>query len=220
MKKLLVLFFVLAMCWPCYGEVLVYKTKQKGNAFYFNNSLYTFGRYQEESGSGFVLLDVDIDSGRISRINSALWIRYFKATDSMDLFVLGDLDVYFGMGGKGTYMAISSFSVLDWMNDPNDYSEDYVYGATVTVDGMLRETSLIKGGAKVSIPVTLTGFANYHRLVATKPELGKWTIIEILDKKWTARANDLNDLGGEDAFLNTFLAIHSYLVAEGYPPLF
>ncbi len=221
MKKLLVLVFVAAMCVPSYGEVLVYKTKQKGTTFSFNNWDDDYGRYQGQMADGFLLLDVDIDSGRILLINnSAFWITYTKTkTEGMSSMELRELEVYYGVWGAKTYMVISSFSFLDWINDSNDSSGNYVYGATITVEGVVKGTSLIKGGVKVSIPAALKGFSHFDWESVTKPELGSLTVIATLDKKWTARANDLNDLGGEDALLYTYLAIHSYLVDKGYPPL-
>jgi hypothetical protein len=221
MKKLVMLLIVLAMCWPCYGEVLVYKTKHKAAIFSFNSWVDNYGSYQEGKTNGFLLLDVDIDSGRISLINSAWWISFSISSGGkgMTSLELEDLEAFYGRSGAKTYMTISSFWCFDSIYDSYDSNEYYVFGDTFVVGGVVKGTSLIKGGAKVSIPVTLNGSCYTDELVANKRALGMATISAGLDKKWTARANDLNDLGGEDAIYNTFLAIHDYLVDKGYPPL-
>lgn len=216
MKKLVMLLIVLAMCWPCYGEVLVYKTKQKTAGFIFNSWVDNYGSCQEWKANGFLLLDVDIDFGRISWINSAWWLCYGEGMTSLEL---EDLEALYGRSGAKTRMTISSFSVFDSKYDSYDPNEYFIFGDTFVVGGVVKGTSLIKGGAKVSIPAALNGSCYADELIANKRELSTITASATLDKKWTARANDLSDLGGEDAIYNTFWAIHDYLVDKGYPPL-
>jgi hypothetical protein len=212
------LLIVLAMCWPCYGEVLVYKTNQKETVSAFNSLVDNYGAYVEAKTCGFLFLDVDVDivSGRISWINSAWCISLYGKV--MDSWELKDLEALYGRSGAKTYMTISSFSIFRGKYDYADPNENCGFGDTFVVGGWVKGTSLIKGGAKVSIPAALNGFCHTDELIANRRLLGTTTVSARLDKKWTARANDLNDLGGEDAIYNTFWAIHDYLVAKGYLP--
>ncbi|MFA5252210.1 MAG: hypothetical protein WC454_06465 [Phycisphaerae bacterium] len=219
MKKLLVLFFVLAMCWPCYGEVLVYKTNSKETSVAFNSLVDNYGAYVEVKTCGFLLLDVDIDSfnRRISWINSAWCISLSGKV--MDSWGLKDVEALYGWYSPAkTSMTISSFSIFRGKYDLADPNENRGFGDTFMARGVVKGTSLIKGGAKASIPAALNGFCHTDELLANKRYLGTTTISATLDKKWTARANDLSDLGGEHAIYNTFWAICYYLVAKGYLP--
>lgn len=218
------LLIVLAMCWPCYGEVLVYKTNSKGTLYSFN-WLGNYGSYQNVKGGSFLLLDVDIVSGRIDWINSAWQISFYDAGNGffdgkgMASLELDGLEAFYGRSGTKTYMTISSFSYLDNQFDSYDPNEYYFFGDTFVVEGVVTGTSLIKGGVKVSIPTALKGSCQIDETLVNTRKVGMATVSANLDKKWTARANDLSDLGGENAIHDTFLAIYDYLVAKGYPPL-
>jgi hypothetical protein len=218
MKKLVMLLIVFAMCWPCYGEVLVYKTNSKETVVAFNSLTANYGAYVESKTGGFLLLDVDIDAGIISWINSAWCIALYDG-EVMDSWGLKDVEALYGWYSPAkTSMTISSFSIFRGKCDYADPNENFVFGDTFVVNGVVKETSLIKGGAKVRIPAALNGFCHTDELLANKRYLGTTTITATLDKKWTARANDLSDLGGEDAIYYTFFAICDYLEAKGYLP--
>jgi hypothetical protein len=221
-KKLLVLVFVAAICVPVCGEVLVYKTKQKANVFGYDNwaeALTGTGDYEEGITSGYLIINVSINpiSKNIGAVSGAYWITYSKG--KMSSLELQDLIVVYGRWKAKAYASIFSFSCFNWINSEYEPSERYVYGSSVMISGVVKRTSLLWGIAPINAPTVLNGSLQIEEDTAYKPSIGITSIVSFFDKKWTARANDLTDLGGDNAAYNTFWAINDYLVSKGYPSL-
>lgn len=114
MKKLLVLFFVAAMCAPSYGDIFVYKFKGQSNPVVrFTDDSYSSATVSVGQTTGYMVSDIDVETGGFNDTptliiydGKAKWYYLGDINGDLSSFYAFDIESDKGFAGRGLYAQI------------------------------------------------------------------------------------------------------------------
>jgi len=211
MKKLLVLFFVAAMCVPSYGDIVVYKFTGQFNPWVaFTDDSYETATVGIKKITGYCVSDIDMDTGELNGTPTLIFYegkvvnykRYYFIDANWDFtdFYAFDIRGAKGITGRGIYAYITLG------DEDTGYWICPLYGKCTLVDiGRVDKR-------KCWIPRSLKGIMNIA-VVSPTPYNAVGNMTMTFDYKYTQNANK-TEATQED----TVDKICTDLEGKGYEP--
>jgi hypothetical protein len=179
MGKLVMLLAVLAICMPAQGEILIYSKQY--NCWWAASADLAVWNMQSWTQKGFLVLDVEYDSGEIVAINQAEQIEYEKEDD-------GD-KVYWQIEEDYEIERIEVDGEVIWVIE-YVYADNPTSAEIIMVRGKPKNKNIGLGrNAKREVARQLTGYILYLDIgMGVQKEM--CTMSLRLHSGWTKCAND------------------------------
>jgi hypothetical protein len=192
MKKLVMLFIVLAVCVPAYSEILIYKVATAAKVYEEDSHEFVNGGIKS-----YIVIEVN-DFNSLEVIND-VEIRYFKnavgnkVQDTVNINLDLSREV---LAGKEFDAVIASYV------EPGDITGTLLGKTTM---------AFVATGVKKSIPTKLEGQLLVDGTVQSLTLVGTAKMVATLKPAWTKAANDF-----DRSFDETVLDIQGFLFDAGF----